>query len=708
MSRSQRQAEREARRLARQNGPYWNIRHLDQANQELPEGRHLTRSSVRTPQSPQDSNSDSFHTVDNDDTERELDTEADTDSETNETINTSVEREIDTDNDRTDTNETFTQGSDQTKDSSLNKDGESSSKQKDKEIESNKSTDKNTIMAEHEDNDDCPRVTLFGEDFVIHGAKDWDPLDQVVNTQYKEIEETNTRTKGYGQIPFDDLQLEILKMKNFCEQMARVSQFAKAQKVDGLSYMLQSAEVSRWLVLALERKGLVREQSFGLGSGSSTPNSNASELEILRTQIQNLSQNLLSLQMQPTFRQVSAPASKKRRPPPLTVKPFKGDKKDFLRFKTAFKDTYEDTDLSKTSLAIHLGEHLDGEPRQRFAYMISSADDSTYDILWKCLENFYGTSSELALEKLEKFHNLPAVRSFNPSTITLLYTTLEEHWHLLQKSLGSQFSTENNMTFYSFLKKMPLHEVAKFSESCRVMQRKRNFESFKEWLSNQWDVWKHAKDKGSVDKALVYWHQDIEENSSTAFLQNLVDDPQKPVTVQGSSDLQFDEYGNALVSYAPDSNEQYLVVRDGKVLPVNEFVFKADGNSFKKKPDSYKTKGSGTSKMNPNPVLKKTTSGLQPDQCPQCKEKGHYAYKCPQFQALSQKARYLTVKEHKLCLKCLRSGHFARECKLTYSCDIRGCGKPHNRMLHQDRPSPIYYILHALQGIEIEDEESEE
>ena len=42
------------------------------------------------------------------------------------------------------------------------------------------------------------------------------------------------------------------------------------------------------------------------------------------------------------------------------------------------------------------------------------------------------------------------------------------------------------------------------------------------------------------------------------------------------------------------------------------------------------------------------------------------------------------MKKANRCFLCLRPGHRASECK-SKPCDIDGCGKRHNRMLHQTR-----------------------
>ena len=50
------------------------------------------------------------------------------------------------------------------------------------------------------------------------------------------------------------------------------------------------------------------------------------------------------------------------------------------------------------------------------------------------------------------------------------------------------------------------------------------------------------------------------------------------------------------------------------------------------------------------------------DTCAGCRNAKHPLYTCKTFQALSHKHMMAVVKNNKLCLNCLGSGHFVKEC----------------------------------------------
>ena len=41
----------------------------------------------------------------------------------------------------------------------------------------------------------------------------------------------------------------------------------------------------------------------------------------------------------------------------------------------------------------------------------------------------------------------------------------------------------------------------------------------------------------------------------------------------------------------------------------------------------------------------------------------------------------------KLCLNCLKANHVAHDCRSSYRCKARDCGRNHNSLLHEDRPA---------------------
>ena len=68
--------------------------------------------------------------------------------------------------------------------------------------------------------------------------------------------------------------------------------------------------------------------------------------------------------------------------------------------------------------------------------------------------------------------------------------------------------------------------------------------------------------------------------------------------------------------------------------------------------------------------------------CPLCKNEKHPLYVCARFKALSHDKMMAVLKENKLCLNCLRSGHFVKQCRSIHHC--RKCQKPHHTLLHVD------------------------
>ena len=48
------------------------------------------------------------------------------------------------------------------------------------------------------------------------------------------------------------------------------------------------------------------------------------------------------------------------------------------------------------------------------------------------------------------------------------------------------------------------------------------------------------------------------------------------------------------------------------------------------------------------------------------------------------------AKQQKLCYRCLDGNHHGvtTTCPRSRICGIKGCGDPHNRLLHQDRSEP--------------------
>lgn len=67
--------------------------------------------------------------------------------------------------------------------------------------------------------------------------------------------------------------------------------------------------------------------------------------------------------------------------------------------------------------------------------------------------------------------------------------------------------------------------------------------------------------------------------------------------------------------------------------------------------------------------------------CIVCPKPIHALYKCEEFKKIPVAARWEIIKKLKLCEKCIRK-HESGNCSFP-NCDIDGCNKPHNRLLHE-------------------------
>lgn len=97
-----------------------------------------------------------------------------------------------------------------------------------------------------------------------------------------------------------------------------------------------------------------------------------------------------------------------------------------------------------------------------------------------------------------------------------------------------------------------------------------------------------------------------------------------------------------------------------------------------------KTSGNGRG-FNPSRSVTSLTANTGSSVCVLCKPSKHPLYSCPKFKSMSLNERQATVKGSNVCMNCLRSGHFAHNCKSSHRC--RECQKPHHSLLHFDSKS---------------------
>lgn len=92
---------------------------------------------------------------------------------------------------------------------------------------------------------------------------------------------------------------------------------------------------------------------------------------------------------------------------------------------------------------------------------------------------------------------------------------------------------------------------------------------------------------------------------------------------------------------------------------------------------------SATSKSEHRAVVNAASVSDTPNPtCVLCRSEKHPLYHCSKFKGMSYQERLTTIREHRLCMNCLKRGHFLRECKSVHHC--KHCQKPHHTLLHMD------------------------
>ena len=85
------------------------------------------------------------------------------------------------------------------------------------------------------------------------------------------------------------------------------------------------------------------------------------------------------------------------------------------------------------------------------------------------------------------------------------------------------------------------------------------------------------------------------------------------------------------------------------------------------------------------PVQSRPQSGDRNSmKCVLCNQ-GHGLYKCEQFKSKSANDRLNIVRSNSLCFNCLFPGHRSRDCRKRRFCNVPGCFRKHNKLLHEVR-----------------------
>jgi hypothetical protein len=308
---------------------------------------------------------------------------------------------------------------------------------------------------------------------------------------------------------------------------------------------------------------------------------------------------------------------------------------------------------------------------------------------------------------------MPEVKTLNANTVSMLSISLQEHWVSLKKALGDQFNMEKNYIFYTYLKKFPLNDQEQYKNFCFYSDRKQTFTTFKEWLDNRWETLKTAQDQGRIDRGLVLWQDDVEDTPLQQFKSLAISDTAVEIRNWETKNIEQDEGGNLFVNYEvpPDCEESFFVMnKSGQVSRINKLVLKTDRQVSRPSEDQPRRslqRFPGTSKDKP-PRKQPSQTSTATAYCVCCNKKGHYIKDCDKFLSLGIKSRLEIVQTQKLCFRCLRKDHLAKDCKVRFLCDVDQCGRRHHRLLHTPKLTQSLKQYFSNQGLESDCEDSDQ
>lgn len=68
--------------------------------------------------------------------------------------------------------------------------------------------------------------------------------------------------------------------------------------------------------------------------------------------------------------------------------------------------------------------------------------------------------------------------------------------------------------------------------------------------------------------------------------------------------------------------------------------------------------------------------------CVVCNDERHPLYACAKFKSMSHSDKLSVLKKHSLCMNCLNSGHFVKNCKSSHKC--KKCQRSHHTLIHTE------------------------
>lgn len=189
--------------------------------------------------------------------------------------------------------------------------------------------------------------------------------------------------------------------------------------------------------------------------------------------------------------------------------------------------------------------------------------------------------------------------------------------------------------------------------------------------------------KDGTGKELRYLHDTVQQHLRA--LKAMGYEPSGPF-ITSVLELKFD--AGTMFEWQKHSNSSPDVPHYHELLEFVNLRAQASENSIPEKKTSSHEMRKNFKPVTAFPVNATPTTA---ESCVLCKTSSHPLFSCGKFKSLPHDKKIATVKANNLCINCLRSGHFLRQCKSLHRC--RECQKPHHSLLHVDMKNDVTTVV---------------
>ena len=288
--------------------------------------------------------------------------------------------------------------------------------------------------------------------------------------------------------------------------------------------------------------------------------------------------------------------------------------------------------------ALFVYRYLAGPARDSVTHFIRPLDDDSFKLMTARLDWTYGGEKDLDRLLIGKLQKLPRIASFTQDSLIHMIVTIESAIPALLRREPESVTDQDGERLNRLLNLLPRMEIDFFLQFCTMKNRYRNMKGLLSFLKDKFEGRRGTLPHGRETRL---------DKRSTGF-------PSAPSKAQRKNTPgRYSYYQESVRSEADHASED-----EQEATRPPEPVFKIED-----------PKGGA-----------KTKAGTL---CEKCK-KPHPLAKCPAFVALTLPERRNFVRSSKVCIKCLTSGHFIKDCWRKGACGQEGCPDKHHPLLHDE------------------------